>query len=130
MSSGWFSTISTSIRLLRSMPLLNLLKHGVSSTSWSSTIPQNMALGSTWSRLNYPSWFGNALGGVFLIWLPYNAKSPLGRNPATQNTRPFIGNFLLKTHARNCPGFIPHFSCVSLLVLLPEWLGQLRNLTS
>src|SRR5258708_27732871 len=31
------------------------------------------------------------------------------------NALPFIGNFLLKMHAQNCPVFILHFPCVSLL---------------
>src|SRR5260370_4341511 len=98
------------------MPLLNLRKPGVSSTKWSSTIRLNMAPGSIWSRLNYPSWSVNVSVSVFPIWLPYNAKCPLGRSRAMLNALPFIGNFLLKMHAQNCPVFILHFPCVSLLV--------------
>src|SRR5260370_19486451 len=114
------------------MPLLNLRKPGVSSTKWSSTIRLNMAPGSIWSRLNYPSWSVNVSVSVFPIWLPYNAKCPLGRSRAMLNALPFIGNFLLKMHAQNCPVFILHFPCVSLLVSTgppPSGLDQLTIYT-
>ena len=34
-------------------------------------------------------------------------------------TLPFIGSFLLKMHALNCPVFIHHFPCLSLLAVNP-----------